>query len=168
MEANFLLYFSLGMFASFMGTIPVGPVNISVVATTLQRNIRSGIIFSGSAAFVEIFQSFIALQFGVMLSSLLFENSTFKIIVTFIFFIIGLIFLLKKQKQHTEKVSKKKLPPWLSGILISVLNPQALPFWIFVLGYYQSANLIDINLMNGEQLLCITSFLVGVSLGKFS
>ena len=167
MEANFLIYLSLGMLASFVGTIPVGPVNISVVSTTLRRNVRSGIIFSGSAAIVEIFQSFIALQFGVFLSELIFNNVSFKLFVSFVFLVIGIVFLLKKQQSEIENTARKKLPPWLSGLVVSILNPQALPFWIFVLGYYQSEHLIDMNLLHGDQLTCIFSFLAGVSLGKF-
>ncbi|MBT32986.1 MAG: hypothetical protein CMO01_25285 [Thalassobius sp.] len=168
METNFLIYLSLGMLASFVGTIPVGPVNISVVATTLNRNVRSGIIFSGSAAIVEILQSFIALQFGVLLSELIFTNDSFKIFVSLVFLAIGLVFLLKKQKAIIEDSAKKKLSPWLSGLVVAMLNPQALPFWIFVLGYYQSEHLIDMHLLQGAQLTCVFSFLLGVSLGKFS
>jgi threonine/homoserine/homoserine lactone efflux protein len=168
MEANYLIYLVLGMVASFAGTIPVGPINISVVATTLRRNFRAGVIFSSSAAMVEILQSFLALQFGVLLSGLLFDNPYFQIGVSLVFFLIGSIFFFKKHKATVENSSKKSLPSWLSGMVISLLNPQALPFWIFVLGYYQSNRLIDIELMSLNQFSCILSFLLGVYLGKFA
>lgn len=168
MEANFLMYLALGTVASFAGTIPVGPINISVVATTLKRNFKAGIIFSGSAAVIEILQSFIALQFGMLLSGLLFNNPSFQIAVSIVFLLIGVVFLLKKEQPALKNKSKKKLPAWLNGMLISLLNPQALPFWIFVLGYYQSASLIDMELLSLGHVNCVLSFLIGVYLGKFA
>ncbi len=168
MDANFIIYMLLGMGASFVGTIPVGPINISVVATTLKRNMRAGIIFSGSAAVVEIFQSFIALQFGVLLSTLLFSNPWFRIAVAAVFFLIGLIFIFKKQKVVVKESSKRNLPSWASGLIVSLLNPQALPFWVFVFGFYQSSSLIDMQLLSLEQMSCVMSFLIGVYLGKFA
>lgn len=167
MHSNFIVYLALGMVASFAGTIPVGPINISVVATTIKRNFRAGVIFSSSAAAVEIIQSFIALQFGVILSSLLLDNPYFQMGVTIVLFLIGSIFFFKKQKGIVTEKTKKSLPAWLSGILIGLLNPQALPFWVFVLGYYQSASLIDMNLLSFDQFSCILSFFMGVYLGKF-
>lgn len=168
MEVNFLTYGALGIAASFVGTIPVGPINISVVATTIKRNFKAGIVFSSSAAFVEILQSFIALQFGMLLSGMLFNNPSFQFAVSVVFTTVGAIFLLKKEKVTLKNNSKKKLPAWANGIIISLLNPQALPFWIFVLGYYQSASLIDMELLSLGHVNCVLSFLIGVYLGKFA
>ena len=49
---------------------------------------------------------------------------------------------------------------FIKGLLVSIGNPQAIPFWIFVLAYL--AQRFDLNFM-GEELVW---FLAGVFLGK--
>lgn len=51
----------IGWLASFTGTLPLGPINLSVVEVTVNRSFRAAIWLSVAAALVEIFQSLLAL-----------------------------------------------------------------------------------------------------------
>ena len=53
MEPSPALVFLLSMLASIVGTLPFGPINLSVVDTTINRSWRAAFHFSVAAALVE-------------------------------------------------------------------------------------------------------------------
>ena len=158
--------FFIGWLASFLGALPFGSINLSVVDTTIKKNLRAGLSFSIAAAVVEILQSFIAVHCNMAISHF-FENSTWVPIAIIVLFLgIGLAFMLKKQKPQTPDTNNNKKNSFLKGITIALLNPQALPFWIFVLAYLEKDQMIMITLHQGISFIFL--FLLGVAIGKFS
>ena len=66
-----LLYFFVGFFACTLGTIPFGPINLSVVKTTVDHGARRSTEIAIVASLIEILEALIAIWFGMVISSFL-------------------------------------------------------------------------------------------------
>lgn len=164
MEPSPALIFFLSMLASIAGTLPFGPINLSVVNTTINRSWRAAFHFSIAAALIEIPQSFIAIRFNPMVQQLLQHNVWVKSFVVVFFVGIGLVFFCRKPLKEGEKKAKLKNNDFINGLLVSIANPQAIPFWIFILAFLKSAEYLDISDHPPLYFLCL--FLSGVACGK--
>lgn len=155
-----LLYFLVAMAASFIGTIPFGPINLTVVKTTVDHNQLRGIEVAFAASFVEIFEALVAIWFGLVVSAFLESNLFFRLFIATAF--IGLAVLLFLRKTDPSLQEKNGVPQSFikRGLLIAALNPQAMPFWIFALAaisQYFAFEYVGIYL---------AGFLLGVFAGK--
>ncbi len=157
-----VVHFFLGVVASFVGTIPFGPINLSVVDATLKQSLKAAVSMSIAAALVEILQSFIALHCGLLVTMSIEHYPVVKIIVFSLFILIGFLFFFKKTESNVEeKKSKLKASNFTKGAIVGLLNPQAIPFWVFVFTYFQMSHWIDYQLWH------VIALLIGVSVGKF-
>jgi threonine/homoserine/homoserine lactone efflux protein len=156
-----IMQFLFGLIGSFLGGVAFGPINLSVVDITLKKNFAAALRFSFAAALVELGQATIAILFGKLISRKIEEFPELKLLVIAFFIILGLYFILKRDRPQAEISATGKRSNFLSGMIVAVLNPQAIPYWIFVLAYLKSARVL--YLKSWHMLL----FLVGVSLGKF-
>lgn len=154
------MHFIFGLLGSFLGGVAFGPINLSVVDITLKENMKSAIRFSIAAAFAEVLLAYIAIMFGKIISRRIEEFPELKLLVIAFFIILGLFFILKKDTPKTETSSDKNSSNFLNGFIVAILNPQVIPYWIFVLAYLKSANVLYLKSWH------LLLFLVGVSLGK--
>jgi threonine/homoserine/homoserine lactone efflux protein len=165
MEPTPALIFGVGLLASFIGTLPFGPINLSVVDTTINRSFRAAVQLSLAAALVEIPQSLIALKFNPFVQHLLTGNVYVKIASVILFLGMGCFFLFRKPACETKQGDNpKKKNNFIQGFLIAIANPQAIPFWIFVLSFLKSSQHLDLSNHLGIQLLFV--FVLGVASGK--
>lgn len=164
MEPSPALVFLLSMLASIVGTLPFGPINLSVVDTTINRSWRSAFHFSIAAALIEIPQSFIAIRFNPTVQAMLQHNWWVKGFVVLFFVALGVLFFCRKPACQTEKKRKIKENDFLHGLLVSIANPQAIPFWIFILAFLKSAEYLDVS--DHPPLYFLSIFLAGAACGK--
>jgi len=160
MEAIWV-YFGIGLLATFIGTIPFGPINLYVVDTTLKKSFHKGIQFSISASAIEIVQVLLAIFFGISIEQFLQEHSWVQVLIFTIFIALGVFNLLRKTK--TPSVSHKKslkIPEFVKGLLVAITNPQAIPFWIVTFAFISQS--ITIDFMSSS----LPFFLIGVFFGK--
>lgn len=162
-----LTAFLTGFVATFLGTLPFGPINLSVVDTTIKDSFRAALILSIAAALVEIVMSFIAVHCSVAINQVLENGSWVKIAAIALFIGLGLFFFFKRESKKGEEKDPKKTNPFWKGLIIALLNPQAIPFWIFVLTYLSMSHIIELN-TSATQISVILTFLVGVAFGKLA
>lgn len=157
------MHFLLGLIGSFLGGVVFGPINLSVVELTIRKNLQSALKFITAASLVEIFQAFIAVFFGKLISKKIDEFPEFRLLIIAFFLVLGLVFILKKNnsKIRISEETDSSRGDFFSGIVVAILNPQAIPYWIFVLTYLQTLEMIDLSMGN------LLLFLAGVSAGKF-
>ena len=156
-----VMHFLFGLLGSFLGGVAFGPINLSVVDLTLKKSIHSALRFSAAAAFAEIIQAVIAVMFGKLISRKIDEFPELKLLVIAFFVILGLFFLFKKDKPEAEIKTENNSSNFFNGFVVAILNPQAIPYWIFVLAYLKSANVLYLKSWH------LILFLIGVSIGKF-
>lgn len=166
MALQILLAFTLGLVASFVGTLPFGTVNLTVAETTLRKNLKIGIKMALAAAMVELVHSFLAVHCSTLISSYLEESLWVKWFVVLIFLSLGLYFFVKKADPgKAPKKRKYKMTDVGKAAFLSLINPQALPFWVFVVSWFASENILTVSSMDVSGSL--VAFLLGISAGKF-
>jgi L-lysine exporter family protein LysE/ArgO len=154
------LYLLVGFLACFIGTIPFGPINLAVVKTTVDYDSRSGIELALAASLIEVLQALIAISFGMFIGSFLDSNVYIQFFLAFVFIALAIFIFTREPKPALNSITTKSSSFFRKGLLIAGLNPQAVPYWIFVLATISQYFLFQYS---GLYLL---SFLVGVFLGK--
>lgn len=155
------MHFLFGMIGSFLGGVAFGPVNLSVVELTLRRDMQCATRFIAAAAVVELFQAYIAILFGKLIARSIAEIPEFKVLVIVFFLVLGLVFILKKNTPDASPAPSTNGSNFFNGFIVAILNPQAIPYWIFVLSYLKSSNIIHLESWN------FALFLIGILGGKF-
>ncbi|GJM13355.1 MAG: hypothetical protein DHS20C12_17580 [Pseudohongiella sp.] len=158
---NPILYLVVGFLACLLGTIPFGPINLTVVKTTVDYSRRGGIEIALAASLIEILQALIAISFGMLIASFLEENTTVQFLLAIVFIALAGFVYTRKPKPSLQTEAKRPASFFRNGLVIAALNPQAVPFWVFALAtisQYFAFQYIGITLF---------AFLVGVFVGKF-
>ena len=157
----FFTQISLGALAAFVGTIPFGPINLSVVDAAIKKGLSSAVKMSLGASVVEIGQVLIAYHFGLLVTSQLEESLALRYAIYGAFIAIGLLFFFRKPATDSHSSRKINVGNYAKGAIVGLLNPQAIPFWVFVFAYFRSMDWL------GGTSLAIAFFLIGVMIGKF-
>ena len=134
--------FIVGLLFSYLGSVPPGMINISVLQMSMQNKKGAALSFTTAAVLVEFIYAAIAVRFQIFLT----ENNSitgyFQLITASVLIIIGLVNLFKKKGGSLESRKGEKRNAFKRGILISLANPLAIPFWLAVTAYLHSMNWI--------------------------
>ena len=138
---------------SFLGSIPLGSINLTALQIYLQTNFRSVVYFSLSASFIEFFYSYLAIKGEIFLSENIFLNYIFSYITMFAFFVLGILNISSKEKRTVEGIIRvPNMSLSLSyfhiirkGFILSVLNPQAIPFWFVLSNFLEKQDLVEFH-----------------------
>ncbi|MDX2306008.1 MAG: LysE family transporter [Microscillaceae bacterium] len=159
----YLLHFLIGLTVCFLGTIPFGPINLTVINTTLKKGLPAAIQVSFAAALIEIFQSFVALYGGLLVIEGIERYPMIKLLLYGGFTVVGLVLIFKKS-EHAGLAPRKirlKVSHFTKGIIVALLNIQAIPFWVFFLTYMKMSRWIDYETSH------LISLFLGIFTGKF-
>jgi threonine/homoserine/homoserine lactone efflux protein len=155
---DYIWHFVIGMSVSIWGSIPLGTVNLGVIQTSVNRNFKAGIYFAIGATLVELVYSSIAVK---CLSVLLVSQPQLKlwieVIAVPVFIILGCLSIRKKASSEGQKVTKRK--SFFEGIIIGLVNPLQIPFWIAYSSYLLSNSWIK----DDQALLSV--FIIGICFG---
>lgn len=146
---NFLIAFAV----SFLGSIPLGSLNLTVLQIYLNHHFRSVVYFSFAAGLVEFFYSYVAVRGEVFLLENPNLNQVFSYITIVIFFFLGFINLLSKPKPVSSRTldalnvifEPNDFRFFRKGLILSILNPQAIPFWLVLSNFLGKRGLVQFN-----------------------
>ncbi len=153
--ANFLLAF----FFSFIGTIPPGSINLSIIQLGLEKKINIAWRLALAAAIVEYPYAWLAITFEKIITASPVITDNLQLITAVVMVLLGLFNLISLQKPSAISV-KFNQSGFRRGFVLGLLNPLALPFWVGTTAYLRSQQWIDLS--TGFQL---HAYLLGVSLG---
>jgi len=156
---NLILYFSIALVLSFLGSLPIGLITLTITQKTIQNGRHSGLMIALGATIMEFIYAFIAL-----LSLDLFTQNTsignyIKIFATAIFLAMGFYFLWKKNSTEVRPTAAYNYFDFLRGFIVGTMNLLIVPFWIF-LGIWLKAN--GVSFKNNFDILIFSS---GAALG---
>ncbi len=141
---SLLAIFFTGMLISFLGSLPLGSLNMSAMQVAITENTRNAIQFSLGVALIEILYVRLSLQ-GI--DWILANQELFYIlewITVFIFIIIAAssFWVASKKNTATKNIllNNKMNRFWL-GFTMSAINPVQIPFW-FIWSTYLLSNKI--------------------------
>ncbi|MBV7269424.1 LysE family transporter [Winogradskyella luteola] len=163
-----LIYLIVGIFASIVGALPLGATNIAVINTTLKQNAKQAFKITLAAGFAEVLLSYYALHCNMTVKIFFDSNQWIQILIAFSLLGIGSFLFLKSNKKKSEKKSEKnrlKTSKYVTGFLLSLLNPPVLLYWLVIYGVINSYSL---NLSIESSLLVLFLFFFGVYLGKLT
>ena len=156
---NFLTNFTISFFFSFIGTVPPGSLNISVVQLGLDNKISAAWRFAIAAALVEYPYAWVALKFEHFITSSPLILDNILLITAVVMTSLG-VFNLWSVRKPTRYSAKFYDSGFRRGILLSMLNPLAIPFWVGTTAFLNGQNWIDLSTSSG-----LHGYLIGVSAG---
>jgi threonine/homoserine/homoserine lactone efflux protein len=157
-----LQVFIVGFVFSFLGSIPPGTLNLMVLQLGLERKIKTALRFALAVSIVEYPYAWIAVEFEQVITSSPAIMKNFELWGAIIMTTIGVVSLWTVRKPSTISV-KLQDSGFRRGIILSILNPQAIPFWIALTAYLKFQGWIDIS--TGWRL---HSYILGTSLGAMA
>ena len=144
-----LIHFLIGLLGSFMGTLAIGPANLGVINITIRHNRQSASRFILGAALIEGLYATAAILFGKLIINKIDEYSFIRVVVILFFFFAGIYFILKKEDpsiDNNDQPVKKSF--FLKGMIIATINPQTIPYWLFLTTYFTSHHILDLKSWN--------------------
>lgn len=157
-----LQVFIVGFVFSFLGSIPPGTLNLMVLQLGLERKVKTALRFALAVSIVEYPYVWIAVEFEQVITSSPAIMKNFELWGAIIMTTIGVVSLWTVRKPSTISV-KLQDSGFRRGIILSILNPQAIPFWIALTAYLKFQGWIDIS--TGWRL---HSYILGTSVGAMA
>lgn len=156
------LIFLIAFTFSFLGSIPPGSINLSVIQLSLDGKLSAALRFSIAAALIEFPYAFIAVQFEGWITSSPLIISNFKLIAASVMILLGIVNLWPQKKSPSRMMEAIRNSGFRKGLFISLLNPLAIPFWIGITVYLKNQGWIKLESTND-----IFVYVLGVSVGTF-
>lgn len=130
-----MLVFLASTFASFIGSLQIGPVNMAIMHKTLRQDRLHAFLMGIGACIPELVYSFLAV---VGINSI--SNWKYYPVLEHYFPVIvlggvGLFFIFKKPTIYAPEKAPSKGSSMLTGAGIGFLNPQLITFWATVILY---------------------------------
>jgi threonine/homoserine/homoserine lactone efflux protein len=124
--------FFTGMLVSFLGSLPLGTLNVAAMQISVTDGITAAMLFSFGSLTAEIVYVRLSL---VAMDWVRKQEKLFKILewVT-VFIVVALAFssfyaALHPSETKNAILSKSTLPKFLLGLVMSAVNPIQIPFW---------------------------------------
>ena len=121
----------MGLFISFLGTLPLGTLNVAAMQISVSDGIRPALYFSLGALLVEIIYvriSLVAMDWVQKQKKLFRRLEWFTVLIILALAVSN--FIAAASPHHTKNVILSHTIPrfWL-GAAMSAINPAQIPFW---------------------------------------
>jgi threonine/homoserine/homoserine lactone efflux protein len=154
-----LQVFLIGLIISFVGSIPPGTLNILVLQLGLENKIKIALRFALAVSLVEYPYAWIAVVFEHWITSSPLVLQNFQLTGATVMTAIG-AFSLWSARKPSEFSVRVQQSGFRRGLVLSILNPQAIPFWIAVTAYLKMEGWIDLSTN-----MRLHSYVLGTSVG---
>jgi threonine/homoserine/homoserine lactone efflux protein len=154
----FLVFF-IGLVFSFVGSIPPGTLNISVLQMGMEYKIKPALRFALAVSIVEYPYAWIAVVFEDWVTSTPAIVDNFQLITAIVMTVIG-VFSIWSARKPTEFSVRFNESGFWRGLVLSILNPMAIPFWIGITAYLKAQGWIDLSTS-----WLLHSYVLGTSVG---
>ncbi|SMD07437.1 LysE type translocator [Pedobacter africanus] len=135
----------IGILLNAMGYIPPGNINLTVAQLTINRGMRQAWSFILSFSCVEVFFTFGMMRFARWVSSDVNLDANINEVrigtyidafMVILFLIMGTITWVHRNKiPKTKDSNSSKRGSVFYGMLLGILNPVQIPFWLFFGNY---------------------------------
>ena len=139
-----LQVFIIGFVFSFIGSIPPGTLNILVLQLGMENKVKTALRFALAVAIIEYPYAWIAVQFEYLITSSPIVLDNFQLLGASVMTVLGIFGLWSARKPTSISVRLQE-SGFVRGLILSFLNPQAIPFWIGVTAYLKVQGWIDLS-----------------------
>ncbi len=151
--------FLMGAVFSFIGSIPPGTLNLSVLQLGLEGKVNTALRFALAAAIIEYPYTWIGVQFQYWLTSSPMVVENFQLITALVMIVIGLFNIWSADRQSSFAIRFNE-SGFRRGLVLSILNPMAIPFWIGVTAYLKAQGWLNLS-----DTWRLHSYILGTSVG---
>lgn len=159
---SFLGVLFIGLVVSYLGSIPPGTLNLTVIQLGIKERHSAALGFAFASAFVEFFYAGIAVkaqQYFITNPSI---SGYFEVLTGSLLLVMGVINLVSSgNNKNTPLVEVTAKGGFWRGFILSIFNLMAIPFWLAVTAALQTANWLHITDQN------LLLYLLGISSGTF-
>jgi threonine/homoserine/homoserine lactone efflux protein len=155
----FILTFFIGLIANFIGYVPPGNINLTLVKITINRGMKQAMQFIIAFSIVEFFFTYVIMHGAKWLSGQVKLDTIIDWVMVVLFTVMGTITWIHRKKPPEGKYSDTD--SFKYGILLGFLNPVQIPFWIITGTYLITHEWV----LAGQVALVI--FSVGSAAGAF-
>ena len=153
------LTFFIGLFANFIGYIPPGNINLTLVKVAINRGIKQALQFIIAFSSVEFFFTYFIMHAAKWLSGQVRLDILIDWVMVVLFTVLGTITWL--HRKNPPETNYSDTDSFKYGILLGFLNPVQIPFWMITGTYLITHQWI----LFGKLALVIFSF--GSAAGAF-
>ena len=157
-----LVNFFVAFFFSFLGSIPPGTINLLSIQLGLENRFGTAIRFGIAAALAEYPYAWIAVKFEQLITTNPVILQNLQLAGSLIMIIIGIINLWPASKSPSPLTTKFGKSGFRRGLVLGLLNPLAVPYWLAMTAFLKSQNWIELTTLGQLQ-----GYLIGVVLGAF-
>ena len=155
-----LMNFAIGLLVSFLGTLPLGVLNITIMRVSLLQGLRSALKFALACALVELVYSYLSVELAQSLIAYPAIKPFTELVAALTLLGMGIYYIRKQAMPMTDQ---RTIRPFYLGALLSVVNVVAFPFWILYTTLLQAKGYVGITTNS-----FILIYVVGISLGTMA
>lgn len=149
----------LGLIANFIGYIPPGNINLTLVQITINRGIKQALQFIIAFSCVEFFFTFFIMNAAEWLSRQINLDVIIDWVMVALFGTLAVITWVNRKKAPKTRYSAHESIKY--GIILGFVNPMQIPFWMIAGTYMITHEWIA----TGN--LSLTIFSLGSAMGAF-
>lgn len=151
--------FLVGLIISFIGSIPPGTLNLAVLQLGMEQKIKTALRFSLAVSIIEYPYAWIGVVFEDWVTSSPIIVDNFQLITAIVMTLIG-AFSIWSARKPSEFSVRFNESGFRRGIVLSILNPMAIPFWVAYTAFLKSQGWIDLS-----TLWLVHSYVLGTAVG---
>ena len=155
---NFLIAFAF----SFLGSIPPGTLNLTIVQLGLSNQMHVAMRFAIAAALIEYPYAWIAVKFERVITNSPVITDNLELAAAIVMTVFGLISFWPKAEHPSRLRVRYDQSGFRRGLILGVLNPLAIPFWIAMTAYLRSQGWVRLDSTGS-----LHAYLLGVFAGAF-
>jgi threonine/homoserine/homoserine lactone efflux protein len=149
--------FFLGIFCNAVGYLPPGNINLTAVQITLNKGLRQAYYFIVAFSSVEVLFTFGVMRFVQWLSNTVNLGQYIDIAMIVVFLVLGVVTWRSRKAMPNRDQSNTDSIRY--GLLLGVLNPMQIPYWLFVGTYLMAHDWVQ------DGFVSLAIFSVGSGLG---
>lgn len=151
------IIFFLSAIFSFMGSAPPGILNMYAFQLGLQKKKTAAIRFVIAVGITEYFFAWIAIRCAQWTASMPVVIQYFHYIAVAVLTVMGVVMLVTASRPYMMAERKNG---FRKGLLLSLLNPMVIPFWIGISTYMQLH-----GWLKAQEIIDVFVFALGAALG---
>lgn len=159
---DYLKVFLMGFIFSFVGSIPPGTLNLTVLQLSLEKKIGIAFRFALAVSIIEYPYAWIGVHFQYLISSSPVVVENFQLIAAIVMTALG-IYNLWPTRTPTGFAKKFNESGFRRGIVLSILNPMAIPYWMGFTAYLKAQGWIDLATPG-----LLHSYVLGTAIGAMA
>jgi threonine/homoserine/homoserine lactone efflux protein len=154
-----ILTFFVAFLFSFIGTIPPGTLSLSIIQLGLNERMAAAWRMALAAAMIEYPYAWVAVEFHHFIIQSVNVTHSLHLVSAIVMILLGALNLWSSSRS-TKFTQRFEGSGFRKGVILSVLNPLAIPFWIAMTAYLKAYGWIDLS-----SKMEIHAYLLGVSAG---